>query len=269
MKNNLYNFIIILSIFLLLPIKFFAQSPYEMNWKRDGALIVIGLPVAAIGITLDRSLDPLTLEEVNNLDRNKIFNPDKFISYNYSESAANLSDILLYSCLASPLLLLTSKSIRNDFAVISGMYLESLILGVALPAYGKGGVQRVRPYTYNPDVPMEMKLTAEAKKSFFSGHTTMSFTSMVFFSTIYSTYYPDSKAKPYLWAGSILLASSVGYLRIASGKHFLTDVLFGAIVGSAIGYFIPKIHETDPDNLEPAMPNASPRTPLISLQFGL
>jgi membrane-associated phospholipid phosphatase len=240
-----------------------------MNWKRDGALIVIGIPVAAIGITLDRSIDPLTVEEVNNLDRDKIFKPERFVSYNYSESSANLSDILLYTCLASPLLLLTSKSIQNDFAVISGMYLESLILGVALPAYGKGGVQRIRPYTYNPDVPIEMKVTAEAKRSFFSGHTTMSFTSMVFFSTIYSTYYPDSNAKPYIWAGSILLASSVGYLRIASGRHFLTDVLLGAIVGSAIGYLIPKIHETDTDNLAPVMPNASPRAPMISFQFGL
>jgi membrane-associated phospholipid phosphatase len=240
-----------------------------MNWKRDGGLIVIGLPVAAIGIAMDRSIDPLTTEEINKLDRNQIFMPDRFVSSYYSDSAARLSDILLYTCLASPILLLSSKSIRNDISVISGMYLESLILGVALPAFGKGGVQRVRPYAYNPDVPMDIKMTSEAKKSFFSGHTTMSFMSMVFFSTIYGTYYPDSNAKPYVWAGSLVLASSVGYLRIVSGRHFLSDVLLGAIVGSAIGYIIPKIHETDEQNPDPGMPTNSPRAPLITLQFAL
>jgi membrane-associated phospholipid phosphatase len=240
-----------------------------MNWKRDGALIVIGIPLAALGIAMDRLIDPLTLEEVNNLDRNQIFKPDRFVSYNYSERASKLSDILLYTCMTSPLLLLSSKSIRNDIVVISGMYLESLIFGVALPAYGKSGIQRIRPYTYNPELPLNKKLTAEAKRSFFSGHTTMAFTSMVFLSTIYSTYYPESKAKPYIWTGSLLLASTVGYLRMAAGSHFLTDVLVGAIVGTTIGYIIPKIHETDKPDPALLMPEDSPRAPLISFRFAL
>ena len=247
----------------------FAQSSYEMNWKRDGALMVVGLPLAAFGVVLDRSITPLTLEEVNNLNRSDIIELDRFISFIHSENAASLSDILLYSCLASPFLLFTSKSIRKDFTVISGMYLESLIFGIALPAYGKGSIQRIRPYAYNPDVPLEKKLTAEAKRSFFSGHTTMGFTSMVFLSTIYSTYYPDSKAKPYIWTGSLVLASTIGYLRMAAGSHFPTDAIVGAIVGSAIGYLIPKIHKTNTQNLESMMPNDSPRTPLISFKFAL
>jgi membrane-associated phospholipid phosphatase len=244
-----------------------AQSPYEMNWKRDGALIVIGIPLAALGIALDRSIDPLTLDEVNNLDRDDIFKPDRFVSLNYSESAAKLSDILLYTCIASPLLLLSSKSIRSDFAVISGMYVESLIFGVALPAYGKAGVQRIRPYTYYPETPMSKKLTAEAKRSFFSGHTTVAFTSMVFFSTIYNTYYPNSKGKVYIWTGSLLLASTVGYLRIVTGAHFLTDVLVGAIVGATVGYIIPKIHETDNNYTQYEQPDVPTRPPGVSIQF--
>jgi membrane-associated phospholipid phosphatase len=257
----------IFSLILILPLKNFAQSPYEMNWKKDGALLVFGVPFAAVGISLDRSVDPLTQDELNSLSRDNICKADRFATFNYSESAAELSDILIYTCLASPLLLLTLNPVRNDVAVISGMYLESLILGVALPAYGKGGLQRIRPYAYNEEVSLDKKLTSEARRSFFSGHTTLSFASMVFFSKIYSTYYPQSEFKPYIWTGCLLLASSVAYLRIAAGSHFLTDVLVGSIVGSAIGFLIPKIHETDHPDTEYLLPIDSPRAQLVSFQF--
>jgi membrane-associated phospholipid phosphatase len=256
-----------LCVIFILPLNNFAQSPYEMNWKKDGALIVIGIPLTAVGISLDRLVDPLTQDELNRLSRDNIFTPDRFVSFNYSESAAELSDILIYTCLASPLLLLTSKTIRNDAAVITGMYLESIALGVALPAYGKGGFRRIRPYAYNKEVSLDKKLTSEARKSFFSGHTTISFTSMVYLSLVYSTYYPQSNVKPYIWTGSLLLASTVGYLRIAAGSHFLTDVLVGAIVGSAIGYVIPKIHETANSKPELQIPNNAKRKPVISFQI--
>jgi membrane-associated phospholipid phosphatase len=238
-----------------------------MNWKKDGALIVVGVPLAALGIALDRSITPLTLEDLDNLNRDDIFLPDRFVTSNFSPKASDLSDILLYTCMLSPTLLLASKPIRTDIPVIAGMYLQTMILGVALPAFGKGGIQRIRPYAYNPDVPLEIKLSSEAKKSFFSGHTTMSFASMVFLSSVYSAYYPDSNAKPYIWTGSLLLASTVGYLRMAAGSHFLTDVLVGTIVGSAIGYLIPKIHETDQPSPELLMPENSTRVPLIAFQF--
>jgi membrane-associated phospholipid phosphatase len=35
------------------------------------------------------------------------------------------------------------------------------------------------------------------------------------------------------------MAALTGYLRIAADKHYFTDVLVGAIVGSAIGVAVP------------------------------
>jgi len=261
--------VIILTLNMAIPFNSIAQSPYEMSWKKDRVLLVVGIPLTAVGLALNASVSPLTLDEIKNLDRENIPKIDRFASYNYSENASNLSDILLYTCIASPFLLLSSSLIRNDFWVVYGMYAESLIIGVALPAYGKGGVQRIRPYTYNPNTPMEKKLTAESKKSFFSGHTSVAFTSMIFLSTIYSKYHPNSKWRPYIWTGSVLVASTVGYFRIAAGAHFLTDVLVGAIVGATIGYIIPKIHETDYNDAEYQIPDAPTRSPGISFQFSL
>ncbi|MCK9426362.1 MAG: phosphatase PAP2 family protein [Ignavibacteriaceae bacterium] len=48
-----------------------------------------------------------------------------------------------------------------------------------------------------------------------------------------------------MWTGSLLSASLVGYLRYVSGNHYPTDILIGAVVGSAIGYFIPYLHQTN------------------------
>ncbi len=267
--RHVCKIITILALIVILPTNNFAQSPYEMNWKKDGALLIVGIPLSAIGFALETSITPLTLDEVNNLDRNNINIIDRFASYNYSTGTSDLSDILLYTCMASPLLLLSSSSIRTDFGIVYGMYAESLLFGVALPAYGKGGVQRIRPYNYTHEAPLDKKISAESKKSFFSGHTTIAFTSVVFLSTIYGKYYPNSQWKPYIWTGSLLLASTVGYLRIAAGSHFLTDVLVGAIVGTTLGYFIPKIHESD--NPDPAllMPEVSARAPVISFYFAL
>jgi len=48
----------------------------------------------------------------------------------------------------------------------------------------------------------------------------------------------------------LLFASTIGYLRYKSGKHFPTDILTGALIGSAIGYFIPFIHRTNESDLD-------------------
>jgi len=38
-------------------------------------------------------------------------------------------------------------------------------------------------------------------------------------------------------------------LRYASGKHFPTDIITGALVGSAVGYFIPFLHRTNESDI--------------------
>jgi len=35
-------------------------------------------------------------------------------------------------------------------------------------------------------------------------------------------------------------------LRVAGGKHFPTDVIGGAVLGSAIGWLVARIHATVP-----------------------
>lgn len=259
---------LIQAVIMIFPSYDYAQNPYELNWNKDGLILLIGFPLTTAGYALDASVLPLTLNAITKLDRKDIFPAfDRFASYHYSESASNLSDILIYTCLASPFILFSSRAIRHDFSTILGMYAESVLFNSALTFWGKGGVHRIRPYAYFAKTPLNTKMSAEAKKSFFSGHSSTAFMSMIFLSTVYSSYYPNSRWKTHIWIGSILMASTVGYLRIAAGAHFLTDVLFGAIVGSAVGYLIPKIHETDHKNISLKSLSLSMQPPGITVQF--
>jgi len=246
------------AIFLCIPVSSFAQSPYKCSWEKDGYIIGLGGASAATGFFLDRSVSSLTTAEINQLSRELVNWFDRSATYNYSESAGTASDILFGVASAAPFILFANENMRNDWTAITLMYLETWSFIGGSTFIVKGSVERIRPFVYNPDVPMDKKLTSDARKSFFSGHTTTAFASAVFLSTVFSDYNPDSKWRPYVWAGSLLTASVVGYLRYEAGMHFPTDILVGAVVGSAIGYAIPWMHRVGKENVSitPDVPHA-------------
>ena len=86
-------------------------------------------------------------------------------------------------------------------------------------------------------------------QSVFTGSTALAFLSASFLSATFSAEYPDSKWKIPVIAGSYVLATGIAFLRIASGTHFLTDVLAGAAIGSLYGWVIPALHKRQNDNL--------------------
>ena len=44
---------------------------------------------------------------------------------------------------------------------------------------------------------------------------------------------------PLIWAEGLAVAATTGYLRIAADKHYFSDVLSGALIGSAVGFMVP------------------------------
>ena len=152
--------------------------------------------------------------------------------------------ILSPSLILSPALFLCDQGIREDWLTVGVMYVQTMVMVNALTELAKGSVQRTRPYMYNPDVPLSEKLGADSRKSFFSGHTSNAFAPAVFAATVFGDYFPESKWKWAVWTVGLSAAAASGYLRYRAGMHFPTDIITGAVVGSAVGYLVPYFHRT-------------------------
>lgn len=263
MKHLQFPFLTFILV-VFFTVNTFAQSPYKTDWKKNSIVLGGSVGIAFLASSFDDSLSSLTINEINALSREDINGFDRSATYNYSETDASISDVVVATCLAAPLTLFLSEKVRDDFSTVGVMYLETLLLSTFIPSFGKAN-ERIRPFVYLEDAPLENKQKEWAKRSFFSGHTTWAFSSAFFFATVYSDYYPNSKWKPYVWGGSLLAASTVGYLRYSSGVHYPSDVLVGVAVGSAIGYFIPYIYRNrDGSNL-----SVSPQVGLDRIQLAL
>ncbi len=223
----------------------YSQSPYKLATDREVIMLGGGLGIGVLALSLESNIESFNFNELQNLSRKNVNAFDRGATYKWSEDASIISDYLLNFMLISPVALLASDKVRNDFGIFSIMYLENLFLSFAAVHTTKILIKRNRPYTYNKNVPLNHRSDKTSRLSFFSGHATHAFSSAVFLSTVYAEYYPDSKWKPYIWGISLLSASITGYLRYSSGDHFPTDIIVGAIVGSAIGYLVPLIHKVD------------------------
>lgn len=240
------------------------QSVFEKSPKTDIPLMSGAIGGLGLSFFSGKNIKPLTPTEVGRLlQQNELF-CDRWARRNFSPKADKLSDIFLNVCAFSPLLMFASPNLDRDQKwTYALMYIETGILTYSITEITKCMVRRVRPFVYNPEVPLHYKIkSSDTRKSFFSVHTSISFASVVFLARTYAALHPDSRWKSVVWCTGLSTATMVGVLRVISGKHFPTDVLVGALVGSIIGIVIPKLHE-----VEPITEQSSNRVFQISFQF--
>lgn len=118
--------------------------------------------------------------------------------------------------------------------------LEATALAVALDDVVKLLVARQRPYAHfahlrDPGDPAPPD--PDENLSFYSGHTNLAFAVAVASGTVASM--RGYRLAPVVWATSLPLAAVTGYLRVAADRHYVTDVITGALVGSAVGFLVP------------------------------
>ncbi len=222
-----------------------AQSPYTLSWGKDGAIFGISTILLGWGIYEDGRLAPLAIDEINELVPSQVNSFDRRATASWQPDYSAASDVIVITSLILPGAILLDEAIYKDALAVFALYSETLILTNALVLIAKGRASRLRPYAYNGDVDLAKKQQAETRKSFFSGHAAVAFASSIFAATVYDDYFPGSKWSKYIWAGAITSSAAVAYLRVAAGKHFLSDVIAGAAAGSLVGYLIPYIHKNN------------------------
>ena len=114
---------------------------------------------------------------------------------------------------------------------------ESAVVASALTQLVKMTAARERPFVHFAVGTDPRRSTVEDNMSFFSGHSSLSFSLAVSSGTVASI--RGYRAAPLIWATGLTTAVATGYLRIAADRHYFTDVITGAALGSAIGFSVP------------------------------
>lgn len=187
------------------------------------------------------SCDP---QRINPLDRLSIGS--------HSQAARTASDVLLGANLGLPFVLDFFDVLGNhprdgwrgygkDVLVLA----EVFAVNASLNALVKYAVRRSRPLVYDPDpeaFTAEERADPDAALSFYSGHSSFSFSMATAYSYLFMRRHPGSPLVIPVWVISESLAATTAALRVVAGKHFITDVLTGAAVGTSIGLLIPYLH---------------------------
>lgn len=245
------------------------HSPLRANLAVDlpitlGAAAVGGFSEAAKGSLCGPSCYPSytdpklrrrLYQDLNSLDRPVVGN--------HSTVAAGASDALLIMNVAAPFVLdafdVASLDGRTGdrwagYGTDALILAEVLALDVALNNVVKYAVRRPRPFVYSaltcdparPDSDACDKLhDPDALLSFYSGHSSISFASATAYSTLFTMRHPRWSSA-LVWITLEGLATVTASLRVAAGKHFVTDVITGAVVGGSIGFLVPYLHRRLP-----------------------
>jgi undecaprenyl-diphosphatase len=118
-----------------------------------------------------------------------------------------------------------SEKLRRIFYKMLAVLIIAALTSFTL----KNVIVRERPFKLYPDIE---KLSQAGSYSFPSGHTLEAFAIAVSLSILFPK-------KRFIFL-LILWAMLVAYSRMALGVHYPSDVLAGALIGSLIGWLVPK-----------------------------
>jgi membrane-associated phospholipid phosphatase len=219
----------------------FAQegsSSIQFNWVGDGALIVGGAGVALAATWLEGQ----TSSDLSNVNIATLNALDALAAFPNNETVSNVSSVLLGLQFALPAVAAFTLN-KSDYIPALAVYAEALSWTAAAKDLLKYLIPRARPYAYSMSAAeMDSGLLGDADESFPSGHTAYAFCAATVLTCLELRYGQGQAATPYIVGGAYALATSVAVLRVCAGKHFITDTLAGAALGSGIGLLVTELH---------------------------
>ncbi|MEM1215069.1 MAG: phosphatase PAP2 family protein [Bacteroidota bacterium] len=215
-------------------------GPYQVNVPR-----IVGYTGTGLGLTVTSRIIKSRIETVplSTIELGTVPSFDRWSVRVATARPANVSDATLLSSAALPGLLLLHRKSRNNAGKIGLLYFEAMLINYGLTDLVKTTALRPRPFLRATDLPGDTPVDHNGLASYFSGHTSGSATACFFFAQVFQDYYPDSPWRYGVWATAATLPAVTGYLRIRAGKHYLSDVVSGYLVGGAIGMLIPILHK--------------------------
>lgn len=219
------------------------QAPLDWNTRREAFLLVGGL---AMNLAANAKLASAPATRPEQYARQDLWAHDRWVAGSYRPEFADVSDWLVVPVTgALPLIdavaALTGNArwrpMAEDMLILS----QALAWSSSLNLLVRAAAVHPRPLVFNPSAPHEERAAPEARGSFYSGHANASFAGIAVAATLLPHRYPELNPA-YVWAVGGSLAATVAGLRVAAGKHYPSDVLVGAAVGSAFGWAFARWH---------------------------
>lgn len=212
-------------------------SPYTSGWWdvaaiTGGALVAAGGTITRPPLSACAPCDPADLPAI-----------DRGVLTWHSGFARGTSDVLVLGVAGGAMLSATwhlpADRARGDAVVLA----NALTWTAAATEWIKVAAHRARPALYRSGAP-QAATSADNRKSFPSGHTAIAFSAATAYTTLaLRQHLPHARRNAVLlYAGAVI----VGSLRVAGGKHFPTDVLAGAALGTGVGWLTARLHPVLP-----------------------
>lgn len=207
----------------------------------DLTLSLAGTAVTSAGLLVADRVPPVTDEQRLALRVDDLPVIDRLLVFPDQPLLGGISDIVAYGQVLVPVGAAAFGLERRDATDLLARHYQVLSITYGSAYLLKAAVWRARPYLYHDGVPPHRAADPTGANSFPSSHVAISFASAAFISTV-AEHYWDRRYTTLITVASYATASMAAVLRIAAGRHFVTDVLAGVVLGVAVGWWVPTAH---------------------------
>ncbi len=237
------GFVFVLAFFLFADLSkgYAADSPYGISLETDLPLLVLGIGASLAGNVRYAGMEPRS--ELP--DKDRLLPWDRPFAGNRNRIADRASDWMSLA-IALPFAWegYNWKTGKSDAGEVATFLLTAVEIG-----FLQNGLNLLvrsirlwpRPELYSSEADISR---GEAWGSFYSGHASAAFSLAVFSGMWFDAKNPGSSLSPVVWSVSLASASLVSVLRVWAGKHYPSDVLAGAVIGSLSSFAVLRLHRT-------------------------
>jgi membrane-associated phospholipid phosphatase len=215
-----------------------AGSPYRLRLAYDAAFLGLGAAgslTGVIGYAPARCPEPCVPPQ-------KQLGIDDAFAGTRSPGAMTAANVLLVATLAVPVVVNAVDSRFHGWAEDTIVMLESLALSTAITQVMKSASGRLAPLVYSSKATASDLASPDAARSFPSGHTAAAVSVATSYAVTFWMRHPESPWRIVVVVAGEGLALATGFLTIAGGWHYPTDVAAGALIGGSIGLLMPVLH---------------------------
>jgi len=225
-----------------------AQLPYRLSLRTDGLAYGASAALAGWNGYAAGQHRGFSEFELAMLGAPRAVGFDRVALNRWNEAAGQRSDYALFAAFGAAGITALAHTRADhriaDAAVLGSMWFQANLSTLMLTDAVKNALRRNRPFVYFDGAPLAERMEADARKSFFSGHASLTACNTFYAAKVWSDLHPNSRWKPVVWSAATAVPAYVAWQRVQAGKHYPSDVLVGFAVGAAVGYLIPQLHLT-------------------------